>query len=92
MVAIQVSNGLKTANRKVESPNDNDTSRYIRSLPYLCNELSFVNVQIGSADTAGLHLDQDIVVTELWQRDLDDSVLFRLRVPANERLLARTSF
>lgn len=82
MVAIQVSNGLKTANRKVESPND--TFQYIRSFPYLCNELSFVNVQIGSADTARLHLDQDIVVTEFWERDLDDSVLFRLRVAVKD--------
>jgi hypothetical protein len=43
-----------------------------------------VNVQIGSADTARLHLDQDIVVTEFWERDLDDSVLFRLRVAVKD--------
>lgn len=43
-----------------------------------------MDVQIGSADTASLHLDQDIVVAELGKRDLDDSVLFWLRVAANE--------
>ena len=45
-------------------------------------------MQIGSADAARLHLDQDVVVTELGKWDLDDSVLFRLRVAANEQLLA----
>jgi len=30
-----------------------------------------MNVQIGATDATGLDLDQDIVLTELWEWDLD---------------------
>ena len=89
MVAIQVFNSPEVP--PIEKWRAPATTLYIRSFPYLCNEFSFVNVQIGSADTARLHLDQDIVVTELGKWDLDDSVLFWLRVAANEQLLAEDS-
>lgn len=89
MVAIQVFNSPEVP--LIEKWRAPATPLYIRSFPYLCNEFSFVNVQIGSADTARLHLDQDIVVTELGKRDFHDSVVLWLRVSGFERLLAEVS-
>lgn len=51
---------------------------------YLCNELSFMDMQVRSADTARLDLDQDIVLAEFWERHLDDAVVTRLRVAVLE--------
>lgn len=47
-----------------------------------------MDVQIGPANTTGLDLYQDIVVTELWERNLNDSVFFWLGVS----VIVRVSF
>lgn len=50
------------------------------SRTYLGNKLAVVNVEIGSADTAGLDLDQDIVIADGRERNFDDRVLSWLLV------------
>jgi hypothetical protein len=47
---------------------------------HLGNELTLVNMGIRTANTCCLNLDQDVVVSKLWQWDLDDSILLWLGV------------
>lgn len=47
----------------------------------LCNEFSFVNVQVSSANTTSLDLDQDIVVSQLGKVNRNNGELLRLCVP-----------
>lgn len=47
----------------------------------LCQEFTLVDVQIGAADTGSLDLDQNIVGTKLWKRDVYNGKHLRLGVP-----------
>jgi hypothetical protein len=59
---------------------DNTNSLMARNQGELGNEFTLVDVQIGTADTASLDLDQNIVLTEGGQRDLDNAVDLRLLI------------
>lgn len=50
-------------------------------------KLAFVDVQVGTADTAGFDFDEDIVVSQFGEVDLYDAVFLWLGVPVRGDIL-----
>lgn len=48
--------------------------------PYLGNELTLMDVQVSTTNTASLDLDQDIIVTELGKGNVNNSMFLRLLI------------
>jgi hypothetical protein len=61
------------------------TSLYIRASTHLRKKFTFMNVKVGSANTTSLHLDQNVVVSNLWKRDSDNAIMLRLGVSGLNR-------
>jgi len=70
----------------------NDTNGLVaRDKGKLGNEFTLVDVQISTTDTAGLYLDEDIIVTEGGQGDSDNRKVTRLLVAESLHLSRETS-
>lgn len=59
------------------------------------NVNSLTDVKIGSADTTGFHFDQDIIVSDRWQRYSNDAIVLWLgvsRMDVSQRLDSRLCY
>lgn len=61
-----------------KSGEDYNVSLYIST--HLRKKFTFVDVKIGSANPTSLHLDQNVVVPNLWERESDNAIMLRLGV------------